>query len=252
MIAKFIDHLKDKKKVLFLTTSNRWEGDSDSPKSTQLAQELADRLEKLGVEVKVLDIPKLKIYPCEGNVSAAKGNSCGLKAALLKDDKKNPSGHHRCWASLNNEDDELWRVSKELFDSDAVVFFMSIRWGQTNAFYQKLIERLNWIENRDTTLGEKSIVSNIEAGCIAIGQNWRGAEVVEVQKKVYAFYGFKVPSALSFNWQFTKDANDETKASYLAAPAAFSKFFKIPLKGVKAIKESLNYIGFKEFVNRLK
>ena len=56
-----------------------------------------------------------KIFPCEGNVSRADGNSCGLLKAALKDKKKNPSGHHRCWVNINEPSDELWKISKELF-----------------------------------------------------------------------------------------------------------------------------------------
>jgi multimeric flavodoxin WrbA len=252
MVKDFIRHLSasyDKKKVLFLTTSNRWDGEEELPKSTQLAYYLADELKKHGVGVTVMEVPKMKIYSCEGNVSSFKGNTCGLKESLLKDSSKNPSGYHRCWASLNHKDDELWKISKELFQSSAVVFFVSVRWGQTNAYYQKLIERLNWIENMHTTLGESNPVSEIEAGCIAIGQNWRGAEVVEVQKQVYAFYGFKVPPALSFNWQFTPDANDETEISYIQAPSAFEKFFQVTLKGLNKIKESMKFLKFGDFLH---
>lgn len=249
MIDKMVEYLSAKKKVLFLTTSNRWEGENELPKSTQLAYQIAQDLSIKGCSVEVLEVPKLNIYPCEGNVSSLKGNTCGLKDALLKDTSKNPSGYHRCWASINNPDDELWKVSKELFDSEAVVFFISVRWGQANGYYQKLIERLNWIENMHTTLQEENEVRNIEAGCVVIGQNWRGEEVLETQKEVYRFYGFKVPSELSFNWQYTQDADDETQESYQKAPKAFELFFDIILKGAKKIKESMKFLGFSEFLN---
>ena len=175
-IQGLVEYLSNKNKVLFLTTSNRWEGSKEIPKSTLLAMDIKSRLDET-TEVNLLEIPKLKIYPCEGNVSGVEGNNCGIKDSLLKDTEKDPSGNHRCWASLNNGDDELWKVTKELFESDAVVFFISVRWGQANAFYQKLIERLNWIENRHTTLGEDNIVSGNDAGCIIIGQNWNGEQV---------------------------------------------------------------------------
>ena len=134
--------------------------------------------------------------------------------ALLKDKKKNPSGNHRCWASLNNKTDELWKISKELFESDAVIFFSSVRWGQANMFYQNLIERLNWIETRHTTLGEKNIVEDIETGFICVGQNWNGENVTETQMEAHKFYGFKPNKKLYWNWQYTTDVNDESKSSY--------------------------------------
>lgn len=213
-LKETLDILKKKKKVLLLSCSNRYNWDPkkvDVPKSKILAMYLNEELKDNSV---FFDVSELKIFPCEGNVSREEGNSCGIKKALLKDDKKNPSGYHRCWASLNNKSDELWKISKELFEADMVIFFSSVRWGQTNMFYQNLIERLTWIENRHTTLGEKNIVENVESGMICVGQNWNGENVTETQKKVHEFYGFKPNKKLYWNWQYTKDASDETQLSY--------------------------------------
>jgi len=226
-IQKTLDILNKKDKVLLLTCSNRhnWDDNNiDVPKSTMIAIYLQ---EKLGDKAVLIDIPELKIFPCEGNVSRKEGNSCGILKSKLKDKTKNPTGNHRCWASLNNKSDELWKVSKELFDSDAVIFFSSIRWGQTNMYYQNLIERLNWLENRHTTLGEKNIIKNIETGYICVGQNWNGEVVSETQKKVHEFYGFKPNNDLYWNWQYTKNVNDETQKSYEKAYPKFIKDTKI-------------------------
>lgn len=222
MMEASLAHLADKKKILFLTTSNRWVGEKqDKPKSTMLAEEMAKRL---GKHVQIIDTTTLKIYPCEGNVSTKRGNTCGEKAALLKDDEKNPSGCHRCYASMNNPDDELWQISKPLLDADAVVFFGSVRWGQMNAFYQKLIERLTWLENRHSTLGESNLLEKIDAGLIAIGHNWRGREIVETQKQVHSYFGFQTPDALYWNWSYTTP-EDETQVSYQEAAKAFRETF---------------------------
>ena len=221
VLAKAVKHLQQKQKILFLTTSNRWPGDKEKPKSTLLAERIAAAV---GLEkVTILDIPKLIIYNCEGNISRGKGNNCGVKAALLQSKEKNPSNLHRCWASFNNKDDELWKISKELFQSDCVVFFGSVRWGQMNAYYQKLIERLSWLENRHSTLQEENILKNIDAGLIIVGQNWNGKNVVETQKKVLQFFGFKVVDALCWNWQFTNNTKDESQKSYQAALPTFKQ-----------------------------
>ena len=219
-----IDYLNGKKKVLLLTTSNRWEKEKEVPKSTLLAKAIE---KSIGDKITLLDVPKLKIYPCEGNVSTKDGNKCGLKDSLLKSKTKNPTGYHRCWANINNPDDELWKVSKELFESDAVIFFASIRWGQANVFYQKLIERLNWIENRHTTLEEDNVIKNIDSGFICTGQNWNGENVVETQKQVHKFYGFKTPDNLYWNWQYTQDENDETTKSYKESFDKFEEDFNL-------------------------
>jgi multimeric flavodoxin WrbA len=223
-LEKTIKYLQTRTKVLLIGTSNRWEGHKDDEaKSTKLAKLVCERLGSDKCEF--IDVSKLNIFVCEGNVSSKWGNHCGEKGSLLKDKDKNPSGHHRCWASINNKSDELWKITKPLFESDTVLFFTSIRWGQTNSIYQKLIERLTWIENRHSTLGEANIVKNIDAGVIAIGQNWNGKDVTQTQKHVLEFYGFNTPQELFWNWQYTDDARDETKKSYSKAIKIFDDTF---------------------------
>lgn len=215
-LEKAVKYLNTKGKVLILATSNRGDLSSkdgkDRPKSTRIAEVMQRSLG--GDRCTMIDVSKLKIYECEGNVSSKDGNNCGVRASALKDKEKNPSGDLRCWASYNNADDELWRIATPLLECNVVVFMGSIRWGQANAIYQKLIERLDWIENRHTTLGERNIVKDIESGFIFIGQNWNGAEVVKLQKKVHEFYGFKPADQLYFNWQYTEDIYDESQDSY--------------------------------------
>lgn len=222
------EYLKTKNNILFLTTSNRRpDKKDDKPKSTQFAYHLKNELSDKNI--KIIEVPELNILPCVGNVSSLEGNVCGQKAALLKDKDKNPSGHHRCWVSWGNEDDELWKITKELFESDCVIFFASVRWGQANGIYQKLIERLDWLENRHTTLGESNIIKDIDAGFIVIGHNWNGNVVVETQQKVLNFFGFKTPKELFFNWQYTTNALDETQTGYEREPEVFEKVFGIEL-----------------------
>ena len=228
-LDKTVDYLSKKEKVLLLTTSNRWkEHESDIPKSTQLGIYVNEQLGKQ--KSTLIKVPQLKIYPCEGNVSSSPdkgGNHCGAKDAVLKDKAKNPTGYHRCWASINNKDDELWKISKELFESDAVLIFGSIRWGQANAYYQKLIERLTWIENRWTSLGEANLNKDRDAGVIFIGHNWNGESVVDTQKEVLKYFGFKTPAEMSWNWQYTSNSWMESKESYLKDYQTFEKKFLV-------------------------
>jgi multimeric flavodoxin WrbA len=228
-LVKTVSFLETKKKVLFLTTSNRGEWAvkelKEEPKSTILAKSVQNYLGKS--KCTLIEVPKLKIYPCEGNVSHKDGNSCGVVKAKLKDKDKNPTGNHRCWRNINNPDDELWKISKELFDCDAVVFWGSIRWGQMNSEYQKLIERLTWLENRHSTLNESNILSKVSCGIISVGQNWRGKEVIEVQKQVLEFFGFDVKSELCWNWQYTMNKMDETQKSYKNSSVEFNETFEL-------------------------
>jgi multimeric flavodoxin WrbA len=197
----------------------------EEPKSTKLAKAIQSYLGKS--KCTLFETIKLQIHHCEANISHFDGNSCGVKKSSLKDKDKNPTGNHRCWRSINNPDDELWKITKVLFECDAVVFFGSIRWGQMNAQYQNLIERLSWLENRHTTLGETNILKNISCGLIATGQNWRGKEVIDIQKQVLSFFGFEVKDELSWNWQFTENYKDETQKSYKQSGKDFNETFEL-------------------------
>ena len=235
-LNKLYKYLKNSdKKILFLTTSNRWEGEKELPKSSVIAHELAKQLKS----VEIINVSKLKIFPCEGNVSNKEGNGCGVKAAMLK--SNNPDKFIRCWASINNPTDEMHKVANAIYDADIIIFFGSIRWGKMNAIYTQLVERLTWLENRHTTLGESNLLKDKETGVIAIGHNWNGKEAVKLEKEVLGFFGFKTPDVLSFNWQYLQNANDETQSGYKKAYAAFMKDFNF----VESLKEGIK--KFREY-----
>jgi multimeric flavodoxin WrbA len=225
-------------KVLFLTTSNRWEGEKTPPRSSQLAASLKDRIN----DCEIIDVSKLKIFPCEGNVSIPAGNSCGVLKAALKDKDKNPTGNIRCWASINNPTDEMHIVANAILESDIIVFFGSVRWGKMNAIYTHLVERLTWLENRHRTLGESNLLAEKKVGVVAIGHNWNSKESVALEKEVFEYFGFKTPSELSFNWQWTQDSSDESQRGYKADYAGFLRKFKL----VEIVKKSM--LKFKEWL----
>lgn len=229
VLKNTIKELGKYKKVLLLTCSNRGEEVSKTqlPKSSILARVIHNNLDNSTI----IDVTKLKIYPCEGNVSRMEGNVCGIKEALLDDPEKNPSRYHRCWASVHNPDDELWKISKELFESDCVVFFASVRWGQANMFYQKLIERLNWINNRFIPYGEENIIKNISSGFIIVGQHQYGDDIAELQYNNHEYYGFDVNKELYWNWNAENiEYDDETLQGYLDSYPEFFDEFKIKIK----------------------
>lgn len=222
----FVDSLKTKNNVLFITTSNRWSGSEQKAKSTQLAYHIKDMLPDQTINI--IEADKLNIRCCSGNVSLASGNICGAKDALLKNSSKNPTGLIRCWEA-KHRDDEIYKIANKIFEADTVVFFTSVRWGQTNSIYQKLIERLTWLENRWSCLGESNLLENKEAGIIVIGHNWKDKQVMQTQRQVFEMFGFKSPVPMSLYWQFTDDASDETKQSYKAAVSQFQDDFDFRL-----------------------
>lgn len=239
--TNFLEVLSKHKKVTFVTTSTRSpfveKKYGESPKSTQLANHLAESLRRRGVEVSVINGAKLKIYNSLGCVSELKGSFCGVKSSLVKDKEKNPHGHLRCWASHDFKDDELWKIVNEMYESQAIIFFGSQRWGNVNAVYQKIIERLDWIESRWATLDGVNTVKDIQAGLILLGQNWRVQESLEVQRDVLKFYGFKIEDPLFIGWQYTLDVEDETEESYKQAPITFQDAWNMKLMVKKQQEE---------------
>jgi len=231
--SRLIRYLEKRNDILLLTTSTRfWKHASfDIPKTSQLALRVRDHLRRRKKRVILLDVAKLKIHTCEGNISAKRGNNCGVLAARLPSRSKNPTGNHRCWASINNADDQLYVITRELFRSRLVLFFVSVRWGQTNSVYQRLFERLSWIENRFTTLGEAPIpqLRKLEAGMVLFGQNWNDAQVLRTQRQNFKWFGWKTPAPLSFYWQYTRDAEDESPESYLSAVEEFGALMQSEL-----------------------
>lgn len=265
-VRRFIEKLSEHKNVTFITTSTRSpyvEKYGETPKSSQLAEKIAEILREKGVAVDVIDAAKLKIYNCLGCVSEMHGNHCGAKESSVKDNEKNPHGHLRCWASHDFEDDELYKIANSIYSSQAVIFFGSQRWGSVNAIYQKVIERITWMENMHRTLEEKSTISDIEAGLVIIGQNWQVDQSLLTQKKVLEFFGFQAPDELFMGWQYTRDMNDESKNSYDNAPNAFeiswgTKLFRwekkegTELSSEKSPNESQNFLIFKDFKKNIK
>lgn len=230
--ARLMRYLETKNDILLLTTSNRYGAHTwDIAKTTQLAFRIKNHLTHARRRVTLLDVATLTIHTCEGNISGGRGNNCGVPEAKLRDHRKNPTGHHRCWASINNKDDQLYKVSRALFRSKVVVFFVSVRWGQTNSVYQRLFERLSWMENRVTSLGEAPIpqLKRLEAGIVLFGHNWNDDQVLKTQKQNFAWFGWKTPAALSFNWQYTTDAEEESPESYLGAIEEFGSLLQLEL-----------------------
>jgi hypothetical protein len=87
------------------------------------------------------------------------------------------------------------------------------------------------IENRVTSLGEARIpqLKNLEAGIVLFGHNWNDEQVLKTQKQNFKWFGWKTPAALSFNWQYTRKADEESPESYLDAIEEFGALLQIGL-----------------------
>ena len=55
------------------------------------------------------------------------------------------------------------------------------------------------------------------------------AGVLKTQKQNFEWFGWKTPEALSFNWQYTKDADEESSESCCDAVAEFAVLLQLAL-----------------------
>ncbi len=78
-LKKFYNYLKEKDskghRIIFFTTSNRWSGERELPKSSELALEIRNKLKNC----EVIDVSKLKIFLLGGKILETGGINVGVK-----------------------------------------------------------------------------------------------------------------------------------------------------------------------------
>jgi hypothetical protein len=57
---------------------------------------------------------------------------------------------------------------------------------------------------------------------VLFGHNWLDAQVLRTQQQNFTWFGWRVPAALSFAWQFTTHPDVESAVSYERAAAEFT------------------------------
>ena len=110
--------------------------------------------------------------------------------------------------------------------ADVILISTSVRWMSHSALLQKIIERLNVIENRHSVYEEPNPVANKKVGFIVIGQHYQSQQVSSHLIEVFSQLGFITDSRDgSFTWQRTLNRNLEQDGSnrphiisYLATP----------------------------------
>jgi len=139
-------------------------------------------------------------------------------------------GPARCWASINNKDDQLYKVSRELFKSQAVSS-SSPSAGTNQQRVSAPLRAPQLDRDRVTSLGEAPIpqLKKLEAGIVLFGHNWNDEQVLKTQRQNFKWFGWKTPAALSFNWQYTGDAEEESLESYLGSIEEFGALLQIGL-----------------------
>lgn len=127
------------------------------------------------------------------------------------------AGPYRCWAqhdaALHPErhggEDEMPRIYDGIAWADVVIWATSTRWMSHSAVMQKVIERLNTLENRVSVYGEASPVAGKRAGIVVAGQHYESQGVAARLQAVFAGIGFEAPLDGQLVWQRTTDLTKE-------------------------------------------
>lgn len=159
-----------------------------------------------GHDVTLLDAAKLHVVQ---NLScyAGGGRNCASPDA----------GPYRCWAHKNSVDDpakyggedEMPVLYDGIADADVVLWATSVRWMSHSSLLQRVIERMNTLENRASVYGEANPLAGKLAGVLVAGQHYEGQKVAICLQEVFIRLGFTVPLDAQMVWQRTLDLNLE-------------------------------------------
>lgn len=182
---------------------------SDPKKSTSVAlldAALVALQTKAGIapdDVRTVHADDLHIVQNLSCYSAGKRNCADPKA-----------GPYRCWAHAlsveNPEDyggiDEMPVIYDGFTWADTVLFATSVRWGSHTALAQRIIERLDTLENRHAAYGEKNPLRGKRLGVVVAGLHWNTEHVAQHLEQVFRFFGFETASLA---WQRSLDLDYE-------------------------------------------
>jgi len=194
-------------RVLGISTSSNTGTDHESwgASATVLLTALHE-LQQRGYEVKCVNAAELHIV---GNLSCYASGKEGCADP--------EAGPYRCWAHWNSlQDPDKYGGEDQmpvLYDgiawADIVLVATSNRWGSHTAILQRVIERLNTLENRHTTYGEPNPFEGKRVGVIATGQHWLTQRVAAQLLETLGLMGFETGAFSVFTWQRLNDMRIE-------------------------------------------
>ena len=189
-------------KVLVLHTSTHDPKQSSSAILGYAGVQAISRLAGPGPapEIRFVDAAKLRI--AENLSCYANGkSSCADPGA----------GPYRCWANVGDKAEQMPVVYDGLAWADVVVVTTSARWGSHTAVLQRVIERMNTLENRATAYGEPYPLWGKKLGVVVTGLHWRAQQVAEQLLETLRWWGFATQpgAANALVWQRTKDVSFE-------------------------------------------
>ena len=188
-----------------------------------------------GFETKYIDANQLHIVQNLSCYSSGKENCASYDA-----------GHYRCWAhKLSHENPELYGGKDQMsmiYDAiawaDVVFFSTSVRWTSHSALLQKIIERLNTLENRFSTYGERNPLENKKCGIIVVGQHYQSQEIASRLVETFAQIGFTTHTYGVFTWQRSIDRGLEQVGSNTPLVLNYLKSFE----GIDQIERMFRFL----------
>lgn len=126
------------------------------------------------------------------------------------------AGPYRCWANaLSQKEPAKYRGKDQMpviYDglawADIVIFSTSTRWGSHSSLCQRIIERMNTLENRAVAYGEPYPLLGKRLGVVATGTDWRTGEAAHHLIDTLRWWGFATasdPYACALAWQRSAD-----------------------------------------------
>ena len=190
-------------KILGISTTTHKEEDSAS---VAVLSRILDIFQNMEYEIQYINANELHIVE---NLSCYAGGS--------KNCASYDAGKYRCWAHFNSVEepekyggiDQMPIIYDAINSSDIVIFSTSNRWMSHSALLQKIIERMNNLENRASVYKEKNPLRNKKCGVVVTGQHYQAQEVAARLLETFSLLGFQTPLAAAFTWQKTMDMNKE-------------------------------------------
>ena len=128
------------------------------------------------------------------------------------------SGPYRCWAHFDSVEnpkkyggvDQMPAIYDGIKWANTVVFTSSTRWGSHSALAQKVIERMDTLENRHASYGEPNFFAGKTLGVVMGGLHWKTGRAATQLGEVFAEMGFTVnlPHGV-LAWQRSRNPNFE-------------------------------------------
>ncbi len=218
-------------KILIISTTTH----QDKSTSKMVLSHLSDFLNKKH-DVDFVDANDLHIVPNLSCYSDGKMNCAHPDA-----------GKYRCWAhklSHDNPDDyrgkdEMNIIYDALEWADIVLWGTSVRWGSHSALMQKIIERMNTLENRQVAYGEKNPLDGKRCGVVVTGQHYETQQVSDHLITQFGWFGLDVDPSYTFTWQKSQDIHLEQEDDN-------NEPLKAYLKSKEGKKQVDNFLSFME------